>query len=108
MDKDHAKEYYYFDAKYYNSLLNDLPQNAQVFYAQLDDKIIATSVILSANCRLSYHLSGSSREYQNLAPTNLLLYEVALWGCANGCRTLHLGGGVGLNEDSLYCRPENI
>ena len=83
-------------------MLNDLPQNAQVFYAQLDETIIAASILLRANERLNYHLSGSRQEYQNLAPTNLLLYEAALWGCANGCKTLHLGGGVGAGEDSLY------
>lgn len=36
------------------------------------------------------------------APTNLLLYEAALWGCMNGCKTLYLGGGVGSGEDSLF------
>lgn len=102
MDKDNAASYYYFNAEFYNSLLNDLPQNAQVFYAQLDETIIAASIVLRANDRLNYHLSGSRKEYQNLAPTNLLLYEAALWGCANGCKTLHLGGGVGAGEDSLY------
>ena len=102
MDKDNAASYYYFHAEFYNSLLNDLPQNATVFYAQLDETIIAASILLRANERLNYHLSGSRQEYQNLAPTNLLLYEAALWGCANGCITLHLGGGVGSGEDSLY------
>ena len=102
MDKDHAESYYYFAQGFYKSILMDLPQNAQVFYAELKGKIVAASIILAANGRLSYHLSGSLREYQNLAPTNLLLYEAALWGSANGCRTFHLGGGVGSSEDSLY------
>ena len=102
MDKDHAESYYYFAQGFYKSILMDLPQNAQVFYSELKGKIVAASIILAANGRLSYHLSGSLREYQNLAPTNLLLYEAALWGSANGCRTFHLGGGVGSSEDSLY------
>ena len=67
-----------------------------------DGTIIAASIMLSANGYMNYHLSGSRRDYQHLAPTNLLLYEAALWGCANGCRSLHLGGGVGSGEDSLY------
>lgn len=102
MDKDNAKEYYYFDTLFYDSVLEDLAQNAQIFYAELSGEIIAASIILAANGRLNYHLSGSVRDYQNLAPTNLLLYEAALWGCANGCKTFHLGGGVGSKEDSLY------
>ena len=32
----------------------------------------------------------------------MLLYKAALWGSANGCRTMHLGGGVGSQEDSLF------
>lgn len=102
MDKDSANNYYYFPPKFYESVLDDLPYNAQLFYAQKDGEIIAVSLMLSANGRMNYHLSGSKREFQNLAPTNLLLYEAALWGSANGYKTLHLGGGVGSGEDSLY------
>jgi len=102
MDKDDAEEYYYFGPEFYQSVLNDLPQNAQVFWAEKDGHIIAASIMLSANGRMNYHLSGSLREFNSFAPTNLLLYEAALWGCANGCRTLYLGGGVGSGEDSLF------
>jgi len=28
---------------------------------------------------MHYHLSATDREYRNLAPTNLLLYEAACW-----------------------------
>ncbi len=101
MDKDHATDYYYFGPEFYQSILDDLPHNAQIFYAVLEEKIIAVSIMLSCNGRMSYHLSGSIQEFANLAPTNLLLYEAAMWGCANGCQTLHLGGGVGSGEDSL-------
>ena len=82
--------------------LADLAANAQVFYAVLEGKVIAASIMLTANGWMNYHLSGSLREYANLAPSNLLLYEAALWGSANGCRTLHMGGGVGSREDSLF------
>ena len=102
MDKDNAKDYYYFSEEFYQSILNDLQQNAQVFYAVYEGKIIAASIMLAANGYMNYHLSGSIKEYANLAPTNLLLYKAALWGCANGCCSLYLGGGVGSGEDSLY------
>ncbi len=102
MDKDNADSYYYFSSNFYESVKDDLPDNSQVFYAVYEDKIIATSIILFENRRLNYHLSGSVREYQNLAPTNLLLYRVAMWGCENGYKTFHLGGGVGSGEDSLF------
>ena len=102
MDKDDADEYYYFEPEFYRSVLEDLPQNAQVFWAEKDSQVIAASIMLATNGRMNYHLSGSLREFSSLAPTNLLLYNAALWGCANGYRTLHLGGGVGSGEDSLF------
>lgn len=102
MARNEASEYYYFNESFYDAILHGLPANAQVFYAVLDGEMIAASIILCANGRMTYFLSGSVREKAALAPTNLLLYEAALWGCANGCKTFYLGGGVGSSEDALY------
>ena len=102
MDKDNADKYYYFSQEFYTSILEDLSQNSQIFWAEKDKKVIAASIILGANSRLNYHLSGSLREFNSLAPTNLLLYEVALWGNANGYKSFYLGGGVGSGEDNLF------
>lgn len=102
MDKDHASSYYYFDQGFYNSILQDLPYNSELFFAVKDGVVIAASIIIFANHYINYHLSGSLKEYSSLAATNLLLYEVALWGNANGFDTFYLGGGVGSGEDSLF------
>lgn len=102
MDKDVAEDYYYFKKEFYESILNDLKYNAMWFYAKKDKKIAAISIFLFENGNMHYHLSASRREYQHMAPTNLLLYEAALWASYNGYRVLHLGGGVGAKEDSLY------
>ena len=102
MDKDHAEEYYYFKRPFYESIHNDLRNNYEMFYAKLEDRIIAMSIMIFANGRMNYHLSGSDIEYRNLAPSNLLLYKAALWGCEQGFKTFHLGGGVGSGEDNLY------
>ena len=102
MDKDGAEKYYYFKDAFYESVLSDLPHNAQLFWAEKDGQIIAASIILAANGRMNYHLSGSLRDFCSYAPTNLLLYEAALWGFANGYKTFYLGGGVGSGEDGLF------
>ena len=102
MDKDQAEDYYYFEDAFYESIHRDLRDNYEMFYATLNGEIIAMSIMLYANNQMHYHLSGSMFKYRNLAPTNLLLYKAALWGCEKGFDTLHLGGGVGSGEDSLY------
>lgn len=102
MEKDNAEEYYFFGEKFYESVHNDLYENYEMFYAVLNGEIIAMSIMLFANDQMHYHLSGSMIEYRNLAPSNLLLYKAALWGCEHGFKTFHLGGGVGSGEDNLY------
>jgi hypothetical protein len=102
MDRDHAEEYYYFDEAFYRSIHEDLAGQYEMFYATYQGQIIAMSIMLYANGRMHYHLSGSLTEFRTLAPTNLLLYKAALWGCEQGFKTLHMGGGVGSGEDNLY------
>ena len=102
MDKDNAEKYYYFEDKFYESIHNDLHDNFEMFYAVMNGEIIAMSIMLYENKQMHYHLSGSLAEYRNFAPSNLLLYKAALWGCENGFNTFHLGGGVGSGEDNLY------
>ena len=102
MEKDHAEDYYFFGNAFYESIYNDLHDNYEMFYAVLNGEIIAMSIILYANNRMHYHLSGSVYEYRCLAPTNLLLYKAALWGCERGFKVFHLGGGVASEEDNLF------
>lgn len=102
MEKDHADPYYFFGEAFYQSLHQDLRDHYEMFYAVHEGKVIAMSIMLYANGRMHYHLSGSVAEYRHLAPSNLLLYKAALWGCEQGFKTFHLGGGVGSGEDNLY------
>lgn len=102
MDRDGADPYYYFGEPFFDSVLYDLRHNSMIFYAKWNGEIISMCIILFANRQMHYHLSALDRQYQQLASTNLLLYEAACWGCKQGYRTLHLGGGVGGQEDSLY------
>ena len=102
MRKDDAESYYFFSDEFYESVQKDLLDNALVFIATYDGRPIAGSIIIYANGKLNYHLSGSDIKYRSMAPTNLLLFEAAKWGSRNGMKTFHLGGGLGSQENSLY------
>ena len=102
MKKDNAKEYYYFKRDFYDSVVNDLRDNSLMFYAMFEGKVISMSIILFSNTQMHYHLSASDRSYQQLAPTNLLIYEAAVWGLKKGYKTFHLGGGLGGQDDTLF------
>ncbi len=102
MTKDGAEDYYYFDQSFYESILVDLKQNAMWFYAKAGKDIAAIAIFLFCNGKMHYHLSASQQRYQSLAPTNLVIYEAAVWAAHHGYNRLHLGGGVGSGHDSLY------
>lgn len=102
MDHDDASSYYYFDHDFFESIRNDLEGNYAIFTAYLGDTAIASSIILFAGKLMSYHLSGQLFDYRRYAGTNIILYEAAKWGCAHGYNWLHLGGGLGAQEGTLY------
>ncbi|NLL79404.1 MAG: GNAT family N-acetyltransferase [Clostridiales bacterium] len=102
MDKVNAEAYYYFGKEFYQSILEDLKYRALMFYAEYEGEIIAMSIILTGSRGIHYHLSASRREFQHLAPTNLILYEAACFACEQGYQTFHLGGGLGSHKDHLY------
>ena len=101
MQRLEAAGYYFFDDPYYESL-NEMKDNACIFYAMYENKVIAASIILYNDKYMHYHLSGSLLEYRNLPATSLILYEAAKWGAKKGIKEFHLGGGLGKEEDSLY------
>lgn len=49
MDSDHASAYYYFKDEFYDSIRNCLSEESEVFWAELDGKIIAASIMIFAN-----------------------------------------------------------
>lgn len=102
MAKDEAEEYYYFGPEFYRSVYEDLSENSLVFKAEKDGEVIASAIMLYANGRMNYHLSGSLTAYNHLSPTSLILLEAARWGAENGFQTFYLGGGVGSGEDGLF------
>lgn len=102
MEKNNAKNYYFFNEEFYKSVLNDLPYNSLIFYALFENRIIGMVLITFANGQIHHHLSASDLDFLHLGPTNILMYEIACWGNENGFKTFHLGGGVGSKEDSLY------
>lgn len=102
MDRDNASSYYYFSEDFYKSIMKDMKDNSMWFYSVKDGEIAAMTIFLFCNGQMHYHLSASNSKFQKIAATNLLIYEAACWGCKNGYKTLHIGGGVGAGQDGLY------
>ncbi|MFD2613963.1 lipid II:glycine glycyltransferase FemX [Paenibacillus gansuensis] len=99
MDKNKANAYYYFSEGYFSNMLDFLRESADLFVTRLGGHVIASTFFLRYGDYVSYHLTGSDKEYLKYAPYNLLLTEAANWYKAQGCKYLHLGGGYTGNDE---------
>ena len=95
-----ASKYFFFNEKYYNSLI-DLNNNLFLANVKKDNKIIAACIIFKYKKLLHYHIGGSLLEYRNLRPNNFLHCNVIKYGIENNYEIYHLGGGL-KDNDSLY------
>lgn len=100
MKKNGAKDYYYFEREYFDSIIRDMCSNLVFFYAMYQGLPISASIFFYNDKYMHYHLSGTLPEYRKLAAANLLLSKAADWAADHGIKRFHLGGGVEI-EDSL-------
>lgn len=103
MDRNKAHDYYYFDNKYFDSILRDLRDELLVAELIFEDKIIASEMYFILDKIIHAHLLGSLDEYLHLSAGCVLGYVAALWGKDNGYDYIHHGGGrTNSEDDPLY------
>ncbi|MCK9471882.1 MAG: aminoacyltransferase [Bacilli bacterium] len=103
MDRNNAKDYYYFDETYFYNCLKYFPENLITVEVIYDKKIIAMGFYFKFNNIVHIHLSGTLSEYLYLSPAYILRYAVALWAKKNNYCYIHHGGGrSNSEEDGLY------
>ena len=87
-----AKKFLYFNEKYFRSLITCSCSRLGVV-RDVDNKIIAASIMLLGEETIYYHLGCFNREYAFKRPMNYLIHSMILWGRQNGYKTFHLAGG---------------
>ncbi|MDQ3621037.1 MAG: ATP-grasp domain-containing protein [Verrucomicrobiota bacterium] len=97
-----AHDYYFFDRSYFEDLIRDLGSNSHLFIASQHGEAIAGGLFIECGGILQYHLGGSRDEYLKLGPMKLLIDSVRRWASEKNLDVLHLGGGVGSQQDSLF------
>jgi hypothetical protein len=97
-----ADSFYLFPPAYWERLSAGLGERLVRFDARIGSELVASALCLATPPWLHYHLSASSERGRRIGAGNLLLLEAARWGRAQGFEILHLGGGLGGREDSLF------
>ncbi len=101
MERQQAASYYFFPDEYW-ARLDELGDGLVRFDALSEGEIVASALCMRGDRWLHYHLGATADSARDLGASNLLLYEAAQWGQAQGLEEFHLGGGAGAKEDSLY------
>jgi hypothetical protein len=99
-----AGAYYLFPDGYYERLSALLGDRLLLVEARREDTpetVGAASLFMRWGDRLHYHLSGSIRDAGREGANNLVLETAIRWACERGLTSLHLGGGLGAEEDAL-------
>ncbi len=100
MRRANAAEGYFFEREYFLSLAG--MADVHLFICTIEGEMLCGGLFTLCDGIVQYHLSGVRSEFQKLAPTKLLLDEARLWANEQKAWVLHLGGGLGSREDSLF------
>jgi hypothetical protein len=100
MDRVQAASRYYFPLAYFDALLRDT--NACLFLAMYEGQAVSGSLCTFTNDIMQAHLNATTDRFLAFSPLKLVLDEARKEGIRRGMNILHLGGGKGGHDDSLF------
>ncbi len=103
MDRAGASQYYYFPEEYFYRLRECLGESLSLCMVKdAQGALLCGSLFTECEGIVQYHLSATYNAALRLHPAKLMLDWVRNWAKDRGNRVLHLGGGMGAKEDSLF------
>lgn len=104
MDRLGASGYYYFGQRYYEELVDRLGDALLLFVAEEAGRVIGGAMFTLAPEAgiMQYHLSAADNDFRHRQPAKMIIHAAREWGREHGFSRLHLGGGLGSQQDSLF------
>lgn len=102
MQRNKAEDYYYFSPQYFESLKQTMRQHLRLAVILDKNEVASAGIFAEVNGIVQYHFSATADTYLKSGSSKTLLYFMALWEKQRGNNILHLGGGIGGQEDSLF------
>ena len=103
MERCEAEEFFFFSDSYFTDLRTVLGENLQICTVISRQKELAAGGLFSVVGGLvQAHLAGTANKYLHYAPAKLMFDYARRWAKETGNTVMHLGGGVGCNDDSLF------
>jgi lipid II:glycine glycyltransferase (peptidoglycan interpeptide bridge formation enzyme) len=97
-----ASEHYFFPREYFADLRRAVGEVLHLAVCYKDGAVACAALFTEVCGIVQYHLSGTTDEFHSQYPTKVLIDSVRTWAKDRGNKILHLGGGYGSTEDSLF------
>lgn len=97
-----ASSYYLFDDRYFADLRASLEERLHLCVVEIDGALAGGGLFVETDGLVQYHLSATDESFLKQRPTKLMLHYARGWAKDRGNTRLHLGGGVGGAQDSLF------
>lgn len=102
MARLNAAESYYFQKEDFLRLRANYVRGTHLLVTLVGDDVAAAGLFLDSGDVVEWHLVGSNDAYIQFSPSKVLADDAIRWARDRGFRTMHMGGGRGGREDSLY------
>ncbi len=102
MDRVRADDSYFFPKHYLSAWLAYPDPVAHLFVARHEGSPVSAAILTLCDGIAQYYLGGTANSFTRLGPNKLVIDALRCWAAEQGAHTLHLGGGVGASEDSLF------
>lgn len=103
MDRNKAKDFYYFGDNYFNNLVLHLKKHILLIIIYKKNILIASGLYFKYNGYLHEHLSGTLKDHITESPAYLIRYAATEYGKKHNYNYIHYGGGTtNSKDDGLY------
>jgi serine/alanine adding enzyme len=93
MDRNQATGRYYFPLDYFMAFFEYLSANARFVLAAYRDQVVAATLYLHDDANVYSYLGGADHAFQEIRPTNAIIYDTICWAQQHEKQRLILGGG---------------
>jgi len=97
-----ASEFYYFSEDDFRRLRSSLSGDLHLLVTLKDSVVASAGLFIEYEGDVEWHLVGANTLLRDLSPSKVLVDDAIRWARDRGNRVLHLGGGRGGREDSLF------
>lgn len=97
-----ADDYYFFDVAHISGLRAAMGDSVHLVLVDVEGEACAGGVFFERDGIVQYHLGATRTGALSMQPTKLMFADISGWAKQRGNTVLHLGGGVGGEDNPLF------